>query len=103
MLHPSENPAISFPLDRAIADFEGTWWVGHTKARCEKAFAWDMRRRGIAYFLPMGKRVSYCNGRKMQSVIPLFPSYVFFCGGDAERYTALTTDRLCQVIPVANQ
>ena len=34
---------------------------------------------------------------------PLFPSYVFFCGNEAERIAALATDRLCQIIPVRDQ
>ncbi len=34
---------------------------------------------------------------------PLFPSYVFFCGDEAARHTALTTNRLCQVLPVSSQ
>ena len=31
------------------------------------------------------------------------PSYVFFCGSNEDRYTALTTNRLLQVIDVADQ
>jgi len=33
----------------------------------------------------------------------LFPSYVFFCGSDEDHCTALTTNRLFQVVDVADQ
>ena len=34
---------------------------------------------------------------------PLFQSYVFFCGTVEDRYLAMTTNRLCQVLPVRDQ
>jgi hypothetical protein len=77
--------------------------VGHTKARCEKAFAFDLLARGVPYFLPMVETVRVSGGRKRRGMVPLFGGYVFFCGGDDERYAALATDRLCQVIEVADQ
>ena len=81
----------------------GRWWVAHTKSRFEKAFAWDLLRHGIGYFLPMVERVRISGGRKRRVMAPLFPSYVFFCGNEADRYAALATDRLCQVLRVADQ
>jgi len=83
-----------------VADLPGDWWVGHTKARQEKALAWELARAGIGYYLPMVEKVYFSGGRKRRSLIPLFTSYVFFCGGLDERYRALTTDRLCQVLQV---
>lgn len=81
----------------------GTWWIAHTKARCEKAFAWDLLRRGIDYFLPMMERVTVSSGKKRRGMAPLFSSYVFFCGNEESRYAALTTDRLCQVLRVVDR
>src|SRR5690349_2844110 len=87
----------------SVADIAGTWWIGHTKARAEKAFAWDLMRKGIAHFLPMAERVRMYDGRKRRMMIPLFPSYVFFSGDVESRYNALQTDRLANVIPVKEQ
>ena len=100
MLKLSDNPPM---LPEAVTDpaaLDGTWWVAHTKARHEKSFAWELGRAGIGYFLPMMHRVTVSGGRKRQVLKPLFTSYVFFCGGDEDRYRALATDRLCTVIPV---
>ena len=35
--------------------------------------------------------------------MPLFASYVFFCGTEENRYAALATNRLCRTIEVADQ
>lgn len=91
------------PAEALVAAMPGRWRVGHTKARFEKAFAWDLLRRDIAYFLPLLTRVRVSGGKKRRVLMPVFPSYVFFCGGDDARLAALTTNRLCQVIEVADQ
>jgi len=94
------------PADGSVERMRGTWWVAHTLARCEKAFAWDLQRAGgaeVAYFLPLMGRVSFSGGRKRRVLRPLFASYVFICGEGEIRHKALLTGRLCQVIPVPNQ
>ncbi len=53
MLKLNDNPPIVYPEGASVADLPGQWWVAHTKARFEKAFAWDLLGRGIPYFLPM--------------------------------------------------
>jgi len=106
VLKLSENPPVLFPEAESLEDIAGAggrWWVGHTKARCEKAFAWDLHKYGVPYFLPMIQRVMFSGGRKRGAMMPLFSSYVFFCGGEEARYRALVTNRLCQVISVPDQ
>ena len=103
MLKLSENPAILTPQVESLTELHGTWWVAHTKPRFEKAFAWDMISYGIGYFLPMREKVIFSGGRKRRVMIPLFTSYVFICGTELDRYTALTTNRLCQTIEVFDQ
>ncbi|MCX5685205.1 MAG: hypothetical protein NT049_16215, partial [Planctomycetota bacterium] len=58
---------------------------------------------GIGYFLPLVERSTVSGGRKRQVMMPLFPSYVFFCGSEEDRYRALTTNRLCQTLEVCDQ
>ena len=103
MLKESKNPPILSPDVASVRDLQGRWWVAHTKSRFEKAFAWDLRRLGIAYFLPMFKRVRTNGEQKRGAVIPLFPGYVFLCGSGNDRYMAMTTHRLCQTIAVPDQ
>jgi transcription antitermination factor NusG len=103
MLKLEDNPPVLPPTAGSLQEMTGTWWIAHTKARFEKAFAFDLLRRGTGYFLPLIKRVKMSGGRKRHVMLPLFPSYVFFCGGEEDRYAALATNRLCQVIAVNDQ
>jgi hypothetical protein len=82
VLKVSENPPIVWPEEKSIADFVGTWWVAHTKARNEKAMAWQLVHKSVPYFLPMSWKVSRKSGRTIRSLLPLFSGYVFFCGGE---------------------
>lgn len=103
MLKLADNPPILTPQVETLADLEGHWWVAHTKARHEKALAWDLLRRGIAHFLPMRERVTFSGGRKRRVIIPLFTSYLFFCGNENDRYKAMTTHRICQTLDAFDQ
>lgn len=103
MLKLSENPPILIPGVNSLTEFSGKWWVAHTRSRFEKVFAWDMLKQGIGYFLPMREKMIFRDKRKRRVLLPLFPSYVFFCGTETDRYTAMTTNRLCQTIEVRNQ
>jgi transcriptional antiterminator RfaH len=103
MLTLSDNPPVLSPGNACISDLAGPWWVAHTKARFEKAFAADLLARDIGYFLPMRQRSRVSGGRLRRMMIPLFPSYVFFCGDADARYRAISTGRLCQVLRVVDQ
>ena len=103
MLKYQDNPPFLSPTVSSLAELSGRWWVAHTKSRFEKAFSWDMLRKDIGYFLPMRNKVTIYRGRKLKLLIPLFSSYVFICGCEQDRYSALTTHRLCQMIEVADQ
>ena len=103
MLKPADNPPSLTPGADTPAAMEGPWWVAHTKARNEKALAWELFHNGIGYFLPMREHVFFSGGRKRRAMIPLFTSYVFFCGDEAARRIALATNRVCQTLEVTNQ
>ncbi len=83
-----------------LLQLRGDWWVAHTKARFEKALAWDLYAMQVACFLPMIERTVVWGGRKRKILSPLFPSYVFACGDGEDRLAILRTGRVCQVIPV---
>ena len=103
MLKLKDNPAIVTPGVQSLTELIGTWYVARTRARFEKAFAWDMYSHGIGYFLPMREKIIFSGGRRRCIMIPLFPLYVFFCGTESSRYTAMTTNRICQTIEVVDQ
>ena len=103
MLKLSENPPMLPPGVEGVEQLSGQWWVAHTKARFEKAFAWDLHHKGVGYFLPLVERVRASRGRKRRVLLPLFPSYVFFRGDSDSRALAMKTNRLCQTIEVRDQ
>ncbi len=102
MLKVSENPPMLPPGCSGLGELQGAWWVAHTRARFEKAFAWDLLHRGVGYFLPLLEHTKISGGKKRRVLAPLFASYVFFCGSDEDRYWAMTTNRLCQTIRVTD-
>ena len=94
MLKLEENPPTIWPSDTSIKDFQGTWWVAHTKSRNEKALAWQMQKKNISYFLPMTEKVYRKSRRVFRSMLPLFSGYIFFCGSEADRLEVLKTNRV---------
>lgn len=103
MLKLADNPPVLFPDVPTLRDVAGTWWVAHTKARNEKALAWDLISHEVAYYLPLIRRTIFSGGRRRMSLVPLFSSYVFVAGSDEIRQTVLATNRVCNIIPVENQ
>ncbi len=103
MLKFIDNPPILSPETELLADFDGRWWVAHTKSRFEKALAWNLFRHNISYFLPMLDRVRISGGKKRRMLMPLFPSYVFFCGTEEHCRTVMETNRVCQIVEVVDQ
>lgn len=87
------------PVDTLV----GVWSLVHTKPRNEKALAGHLAKLGIGFFLPLARCSRRYGGRTVQVQIPLFPGYLFLCGGEEERYATLTTHRAVNVIRVANQ
>src|SRR5947208_279392 len=103
MLRFDENPMMLPPGVASVVELQGDWWVAHTKARNEKSLAHELADQNVGYFLPMVERVRISGGRKRRLLLPLFTSYVFFCGSADARYTTLATGRVCQVIPVPDR
>lgn len=103
LLRSMVNPPALSPKNNGVRSIAGRWWVAHTKSRFEKAFVWDLIDKGISHFLPLVSQARPAGGTKPPVLLPLFPSYVFFCGDGADRLAALNTGRLCRVIEVADQ
>ena len=103
MLKISENPPLIWPQAESIRQFNGLWWVAHTKSRNEKALAHDLMAKNISYFLPMTWRVHRHSERTIKALLPLFTGYLFFCGNESERVELLKTNRVANLIEVKDQ
>ncbi len=96
----SDNPPICYPPEQTLQQFEGNWWVAHTRSRNEKALAHDLMSHEISYFLPMTWTVSKKSRRATKSLLPLFTGYLFFCGNEEQRVNVLKTNRVANLIAV---
>ncbi len=103
MLKIHENPPVLWPPAESIRTFEGLWWVAHTKSRNEKVLAHDLMAKNISYFLPMTLKVSRRSHRTFKSMLPLFTGYLFFCGHENDRIELLKTNRVANLLEVADQ
>jgi len=79
------------------------WWVAHVKSRQEKVLARHLQPLGIPYYLPQREQKIRRAGRNFVSHLPLFSGYLFFRGTDDDRYAALRSNLVAQVIDVVDQ
>jgi transcriptional antiterminator RfaH len=84
-------------------DSERQWWVIFTKSRQEKALARDLLGSQIPFFLPLIPKDNLIRGRRVQSHIPLFGSYIFLFGSTDEQLQSLMTKRVTRILPVPDQ
>jgi transcription antitermination factor NusG len=103
LLKLEENPPVLWPPTGSVADFQGVWWVAHTRSRNEKALAHDLMAKNISYFLPMTMKVSRRTHRTFKSMLPLFTGYLFFCGRENDRIELLKTNRVANLLEVVDQ
>ncbi len=78
------------------------WWVFYTRARQEKSLARDLLQREIGFYLPVVARRLLIRGRAVHSYVPLLTGYVFGYCSNADRVRALMTNRVAQVLAVAD-
>ncbi|MGC8643351.1 MAG: transcription termination/antitermination protein NusG [Isosphaeraceae bacterium] len=83
---------------------QAVWWCLHTKPRQEKATARELRKLQFTFYLPQViKEDRTPQGRKIRSVIPLFPGYLFLHGDSNDRLDAFRGDRLVTVLDINDQ
>ena len=82
-------PRELFELSQAISE---PWWVMYTLSRQEKKLMRQLERLEIPFYAPMiARRYRAPNGRLRTSIEPLFSNYVFICGEERARYSAVCT------------
>lgn len=102
ILSQKDNPPTT-NLDCPIIETEGTWWIAKVMSRQEKAFAFDLLKQNIKYYLPYYKKITKkSDGKNRKTFMLLFPSYVPFISADP--YPLLTkTNRIATILPVQAQ
>jgi transcription antitermination factor NusG len=94
----------AFPEDVfALPVGSAPWWVAHVRSRQEKALARFLHPLRVAFYLPQREHAARRHGRTRRSYLPLFPGYLFFRGGPAERIAALRSNLIVKVLDVPNQ
>jgi transcription antitermination factor NusG len=68
-----------------------TWWALYTRHQHEKTVADMLDAKGFRVFLPQYKSTRIWKDRKKIISLPLFPCYVFVCGGLQRRLQVMTT------------
>lgn len=84
-------------------DLTGDLFVAHVKSRQEKAFAAELNRTGVGYYLPLAERVSHSGKRRYLVSEPVLAGYVFVAGDEHTPASVMGTGRVCRTIPVRNQ
>jgi transcription antitermination factor NusG len=95
-----------FPPDlfdgRTEAEQHRKWWAVYTRSRQEKSLARQLEGMSVPFYLPLVRRASVSAGRRIESLCPLFSSYVFVFADDFERIATLSTHRVTQMLCAEN-
>jgi transcriptional antiterminator RfaH len=101
---PGMYPSTLWEQDDTRDDRHGRWWCLHTKPRQEKTLARALRKRAVCHYLPQFVCESRTpGGRKIRSLLPLFPGYMFLHGDDYQRTEARRGNHLANILDVPNQ
>src|SRR5215813_363818 len=78
---------------------ERRWYALYTKPRHEKVVKKVLDEKGIENFLPLKRVVSRWADRKVELLVPVFPSYLFARYSTIkDHYKVVTTSGLVKVV-----
>src|SRR3954470_17045338 len=101
---PEMYPSTLCQKDQDRDDFDRRWWCLHTRPLHEKTLARALRKRGVAHYLPQIVYESRTpGGRKIRSMLPLFPGYLFLHGDAYQRAEAIEGNHLANILEVPDQ
>jgi transcription antitermination factor NusG len=101
---PEMYPSTLWQKDQDRDDFDRRWWCLHTRPLHEKTLARALRKRGVAHYLPQIVYESRTpGGRKIRSMLPLFPGYMFLHGDAYQRAEAIEGNHLANILEVPDQ
>ena len=81
-------------------DYARRWRVVYTRSRQEKSLARHLVAHEVPFYLPLIKQKKH---RRTASRLPLFTGYLFMHCDAEERVTALTSNRISQILDVEDQ
>lgn len=82
---------------------ESSWFVCHTRPRCEKKFAALLTAEKFEHYLPLFASVRRYGRQTKTFTKPLFPGYVFTRVPDARKARIFQQDLVARAIPVGNE
>ncbi|WP_145247036.1 transcription termination/antitermination NusG family protein [Aeoliella mucimassa] len=85
--------------ETSAEDSQRTWWLLHAKPRQEKRLADELRRLDVPHYLPATKSKAITRGKPRYSWMPLFSGYLFLWSNEAQRLSALQTNRIVHSYP----
>jgi transcription antitermination factor NusG len=74
------------------------WYAVLTRARHEKRVAYQLEQRCIEHFFPVYTSLRRWKDRRIQLVLPLFPSYLFVCIPITERLRVLQVTGVAKLV-----
>ena len=91
-------------MGQYLPDFaEPSWFVCHTKPRCEKKFDDLVEREAFAHYLPLIESVRRYGTQKKTFTKPLFPGYVFVRIEPAKKTRIYQQDLIVRALMVENE
>ena len=78
------------------------WYVLHVKPRTEKTVNGHLAIMRVFHYLPLVRKETKAQRRKIVRFLPVFPGYVFTRLSPDERMTILRTQHIVRTIEVAN-
>lgn len=78
-------------LAREEAEANSGWYALYTRHQHEKVIANLLSEKGFEVYLPLQTVAHRWKDRTKQLSLPLFPCYVFICGGLERRFDIVTT------------
>ncbi len=81
----------------------GHWTAVRTKPRCEKRLARFAEVRNIPFYLPLLRRRKRYQRRRVETLIPMFPGYVFVQIQRSEANVLFESNRIAHILPVQSE
>jgi transcriptional antiterminator RfaH len=78
------------------------WWAVYTKSRQEKSLARQLLSQEVPFYLPLATNARMVAGRRVESQLPLFGSYLFLYATHEQRLQTLETKRVAHLFEVAD-
>jgi transcription antitermination factor NusG len=91
-----------FPPDLFASECTA-WKILHVRSRQEKVVARRLLERQQPFYLPQVEQRVFRRGRNVVSYLPLFPGYVFACGGRALGQALWSLGAIVRILEVDDQ